>query len=135
MKSRILGWAALAIIPVLVASSAAVELRAAKPTTTISGVVKSYEVYRGKVRTVYIKDAEHGEFLIVRGTEKGKELLNQVGASVKATGYARPSVREPEFPFVFDVVEYEIIAPPAVRPVKPEPGAGGEKSDAPTPLD
>jgi len=126
MKARILGLAALAIVPVLIASSAAVELRAAKPSKTIAGVVKSYEVYRGKVRTVYIKDAEHGEFLIVRGTEKGKELLTQVGASIRAKGYVRESVREPEFPFLFDVIEYEVIAPAAARPQKPAPEAQGE---------
>ena len=105
------GVAVLLCLIVLLASG---DLRAEKPTKTITGLVKSFEVDRGKVRSVYIKDPREGEFLVVRSTEIGKELLKQVGATVRATGYPRKS-REPQFEQVIDVLRYEVV--PSDEPV------------------
>ena len=90
-------------------------LRAEKPTTTVTGVVKRFEVDRGNVRSVYIEDPREGDLLVVRSTEIGKELLKRVGATVRATGYLRKS-REPQFEQVIDVLRYEVVLPDELAP-------------------
>jgi hypothetical protein len=104
-------WNGTVVVLCLIALVAAGELRAKKPTTTITGIVKSAETYRGKIRSVYIEGREEGDFLVARGTEIGKELLKQVGETVTATGYVRESVRDLEFDHVIDVLSYEINRP------------------------
>ena len=96
------------VVLCVLAMLASGNLRAEKPTKTIMGIVKSAEVYRGKVRSVYIEDSREGDFLVVRGTAIGKELLKHVGATVTATGYVRKSLRDPNFTHVIDVLHYEV---------------------------
>ena len=95
----------------VVALLSAGQLRAEKPTKTITGTVKKADVYHGKVRGVYIKDAQEGEFLVVRSTEIGKELLKQVGVTVRATGYVKKARPDSDFTQVIDVLHYEIVPP------------------------
>jgi hypothetical protein len=85
------------------------ELRAEKPTKTITGAVEKAEVYRGKVVSVYIKVSQGDRFLVVRSTETGKELLNHVGAKVQATGYVKDARPGSDFTKVIDVLSYEIL--------------------------
>jgi len=85
------------------------ELNAERPTRTITGTVKKDEVYKGKVRSVYIKDAQEGDFLVARGTEIGKELLNHVGATVRATGYVKKARPDSDYAHVIDVLNYKIV--------------------------
>jgi hypothetical protein len=98
------------ILGLLVALTAS-DVFAAKQKKTVTGVVKRAEVYAGKVRAVYIEEAEGGEYLVLRGTEVGKELIEQVGATLSATGYIRKATRDPEFELIIDVLEYEIHTP------------------------
>jgi hypothetical protein len=100
---------AFAAVLCLSALLAAGDLRAGKPTRTITGTVVSAEVYGGKVRSVYIKDSQEGDFLVVRGTEIGKELLKLVGVKVTATGYIRKTRRDPVFENVIDVLSYGLV--------------------------
>ena len=95
----------------LVVGLAASDIFAAKQKKTISGLVKRAEVYAGKVRAVYIAEADGGEYLVLRGTEVGKELLGQVGATLSATGFIRKATRDPEFELIIDVLEYEVLTP------------------------
>jgi hypothetical protein len=104
-RARLLGIALALCLTALVTSG---NLHAQKPTTTVTGTVKGAEVYRGKVRSVYIEDSADGDFLVLRGTEKGKELLGHVGDTVTATGYVRKQDRNPKFDQVIDVLSYEI---------------------------
>jgi len=119
MKSHFGQRAVLAVCLGFLVSFAAGEVRSAKPTKTITGVVLRDEVNRGQVRSVFIRDAEEGEFLVLRGTEMGNELLAQVGATVKATGYVRKARPDAGFPYAIDVLEYEIIVPAEPPPPKP----------------
>lgn len=73
-------------------------LCAEKPTKMITGKVKRAEVYQG-------------EFLVVRSTEVGKQLVKHVGATVKATGYVKKARPDSEFKLVIDVLHYEIVPP------------------------
>jgi hypothetical protein len=98
------------------------DLYAQKPTKVLTGTVKRAEVYKGKVRAVYIEDPQEGEFLVVRGTEVGKELLKHVGATVRATGYVRKPRPETEFELAIDVLNYEIV------PSEDEPAAAETKT-------
>lgn len=117
--------AVLVVILGLVVALAAGEILAAKPKTTVTGVVKRAEVYAGKVRAVYIEAAEGDEYLVMRGTDIGKELLGHVGATLSATGYVRKATRDPEFELAIDVLEYEILA-------AAEPKGKPAKKDDPT---
>jgi len=98
----------IAVLFCLIALLASGVLHASKPTKTITGIVESAEVYEGKVRAVYIKDPGEGNFLVVRSTEMGKELLKHVGATVKATGYLKKTRPDSKFEHVIDVLHYEI---------------------------
>ena len=111
MIPRLLLRVAASTLLVVLASAAAGSLAQKKTTKTITGKVLAYQVSREKVQSVYIRDPDQGEFLIQRSTDKGKELLRHVGATVKATGYDKESTREPEFKFVLDVLEYEVLEP------------------------
>jgi hypothetical protein len=84
------------------------DLPAQKPTRTITGVVKAAESHKGKARAVYIADPSQGDFLVVRSTEMGKELLKHVGATVKATGYVRKRRLDTKFGETIDVLQFEI---------------------------
>jgi hypothetical protein len=99
------GIAAVFCLIALVASG---DLRAEKPTQTITGIVKSAAVGAGKVRAVYINVPQEGGFLVNRSTETRKELLEHVGATVKATGYVRKRRHDSEFPYGIDVLSFEI---------------------------
>jgi hypothetical protein len=110
----------IAVLFSLVALLAFGELWAQKPARTITGTVKKAETYRGKVRAVYIEDHAEGDFLVARGTDISKELIKQVGATVRATGYVRKSIRDPEYALVIDILSYEIDPPPADATVTPE---------------
>lgn len=101
----------IAVLFSLVALLESGDLWARKPTKTITGTVKKAEMYRGKVRAVYIEDRAEGDFLVARGTDISKELIKQVGATVKATGYVRKSTRDLEFDLVIDILRYEIDPP------------------------
>ena len=116
MNLRILRCAASAMTIGLILASTVDVTRAEKPTKTVTGIVRGYDSYKGKVTSITIKDAEQGEFLVLRGSEKGKELLRQVGATVKATGYLQKSNRDPEHTVVLDVIEFEVLTPPAGTP-------------------
>ena len=95
----------------LVVGLTAGDVFAAKQKKTVTGEVKRAEVYAGKVRAVYIEEAEGDGYLVLRGTELGKELLGQVGATLSATGYIRKATRDPEFELIIDVLEYEVLTP------------------------
>jgi hypothetical protein len=113
----------IAAVLCLIALLAIGDVRARKPTRTITGIVKSAEIYGGKVRSVYIADPEEGRFLVARGTDLGKELRGYVGSTVRAMGYVRKSVRDADFEFVIDVLHYEIdLSDEPVREVKVEAG-------------
>lgn len=100
----------------VVALLAAGQVRAEKPTKTITGTVKRAEVYSGKVRAVYIEDAQEGEFLVLRSTEIGKELLKHVGATIRATGYVKKARPDSDFTQIIDVLHYEIVPPGQPEP-------------------
>jgi hypothetical protein len=110
MKRLCLHSIALAVLFGLMASVVGQPVRAQKPTKTITGVVKRYEDARGNLRSVFIVDSDKNEFLVVRSTKKGKEVLGQVGAIVEATGYVKKS-RDTNFALVIDVLEYKIVTP------------------------
>lgn len=125
MKTRMLHglvWVALAVVPAWLA----VDVSAAdkKPTKTVTGKIKGADIKGGKTLSVYIDDAEQGEFLVLRGTEVGKELLKQVGATVKATGRVSKAYRDPGYDHVIDVVEYEVVTP---APAKKAPEAAAKR--------
>ena len=82
----------------------------------MTGIVKAAEMYGTKVRSVYIRVAGGDDFLVVRGTRVGKQLVGEVGATVKATGYIRESrTKDLDFSHAIDVLEYEVV-PEAVEP-------------------
>ncbi len=101
----------MALAVCLIAAFVSHDVQAKKPTITISGTVKTAEMYRGKVVSVSIKDVAQGEFLVARSTEIGQELLRHVGAKVKATGYVKKPRPGSDFANIIDVLSYEIDAP------------------------
>lgn len=111
MRQSMRRTAVLVLVVGLVLLATTGELLAQKDKETITGVVKRAEVRGTKVRAVYLEDSNGGEYLIVRGTEVGKELLGQVGATLKATGYVRKSVRDKDFERTLDVLEYDVVSP------------------------
>lgn len=98
----------LAVVLCLVAMLAFTESHAQKPTKTITGTVKRAEVYKGKIRAVYIEAPGEGDFLVARGTDVSKELVKHIGATVKAEGYVKKSLRDPGFALVIDILSYEL---------------------------
>jgi len=87
-----------------------------KVTLTITGEIKPAEKRNGKVVTVYIVDAEHGEFFVMRGTTVGKEVVKRVGQTIVATGFVGDAIREKEFERYIDILEYEeVLAVTAVN--------------------
>ena len=116
----------IAAVLCLIALLAFGDLRAQKPTKTITGTIKRAEVFRGNVRSVYIEAPGEGEFLVARGTDIGKELRAHVGSTVRATGYVRKSIRDAEFALVIDILSYELApsdepAPESVAPPTKHP--------------
>jgi len=104
---------ALTLLLVFIALLSAGELWAQKTTTTMTGIIKAAEMYGTKVRSVYIRIDGGDDLLVARGTRIGKELLGEVGTTVKATGYLRESrSKDLDFANTLDVLEYEIV--PAV---------------------
>ena len=85
------------------------DLHAKRPEKTITGTVQQAELYRGKLRSVYIEDSAAGDFLVVRSTELGKELMRHVGEMVTATGYIKKTVRDTRFAEAIDVLKYEVV--------------------------
>jgi len=84
---------------------------AKKITKTVTGVVTASESYKGKVVGVFIKDLQEGDFVVFRGTEVGKELLEHVGSTVTATGYIKKSNRDPGYDNGIDILTYEVLPP------------------------
>jgi hypothetical protein len=99
----------VAVASCLIALLALGDLHAQKPTKTITGVVKSAESHQGKILAVYIMDPSEGDFLVVRSTEMGKELLKHVGSTVRATGYVRKRPQDPKFSQAIDVLQIEVV--------------------------
>lgn len=128
MPSRFGRQTLLLVLCVLLVPFVGDVARSEKPTTTITGVVKRDATYRDKVIGVYIRDAENTEFLVVRDAEKGKALLGLVGATVKVTGYVRKSKANPNYDFMIDVLEYEVVEAPkgkaVPKPVADSPAEG-----------
>ena len=118
------------ILGLLVALTAS-DVFAAKERKTVTGVVKRADVYAGKVRAVYIEEAEGDGYLVMRGTEVGKELLGQVGATLSATGFIRKATRDPEFELIIDVLEYEVLTPAedSAPKAKKKPAKGDDPAD------
>jgi len=106
-----MGLHVIAVGLCLIAVLAVGDVRAEKPTATITGTVEAAESSRGKVISVYIKDPDNVRFLVVRSTEVGKELLEKVGVTVTATGYVKKTRPESKFPQIIDVLSYEVDAP------------------------
>ena len=82
---------------------------AKKATVTITGEVVVAEKRGDKVVLVFIKDADQGDFVVLRGTELGKEMAKLVGQEVHATGYTGKALRERKFERYIDVLEYRIV--------------------------
>jgi hypothetical protein len=96
------------------------EMWAKKEVVTVAGVVKKADVRGGEVKGVYIADPEKGDFVVTRGMDKSKEFLTLVGKTVKATGYVKKALRDADFEYAIDVVEYEIV-PTSEADVQTEP--------------
>lgn len=80
-----------------------------KETITITGQIKPAEMRDGKVVTVYIVDSVHGEFLVMRGTELSKQVVQQVGTTIVATGYFGEAIRDKDFERYIDIIEFEPV--------------------------
>ena len=93
------------------------ETEPADDTITIAGLVRIAQFgARGETVRVYI-DAEEEPVLVSR-RDKGKELLTQVGATVRASGYLRKIRSEEGFTKTIDVTEYVVEAPAVKKPRK-----------------
>jgi hypothetical protein len=102
------------------------ETWAKKDLVTVAGVVKKADVRGGEVKGVYIADPEQGEFVVTRGKDKSKEFLKLVGKTVKAKGYVGKALRDPDYEFSIDVVEYEIVPDSETdEPAEPQPAKDG----------
>lgn len=111
-------WLAIAAICAITTFGVCFDAAAGEDPVTITGTVRASERgSRGEVRRIYLDAGE--ELIAIARREKGKELLTQVGATVKVTGYLRKTYNDEAFKRVIDVTEYTVEKPAPRRPAPP----------------
>jgi hypothetical protein len=91
---------------------------------TITGVVRTAQFgARGEVVRVYIDAPE--EPILVSRRDRGKHLLAQVGATVRATGYLRKIRSDEGFTKMIDVTAFAVEEVAAQK--RPSPGGSSPR--------
>jgi hypothetical protein len=105
----------LLVLMFLVVPCWAAEAEPQGKIVTVTGTIRASEMTsRGEPRRVYI-DLEDKPILLSR-QDKGKKLLELVGATVQVTGHLRKVHNDENFSKVIFVTGYEVKEAPAAKP-------------------